>query len=744
MDTDGAADPALITLAQSAGILTRWEDAAGRLQHVSEPVLRSLLQALDLPCMTPSQISDSMHQLEQDRAVSDGDMVVLQVGETPHLRCTSTGRWQLTLESGRVVTGTLIQGKPGWVSLSPVSEHGYHTLTLDGLTLTLAVVPQRCPEILSAPGQPRPWGLVAQIYSLQNVAHPEAACGDAYGPSGRVQKQLPLFDVEGASSAGQRALPAWTEGSNFSAVSTLAAHAAQEGASALALSPVHAMFSADPARYSPYSPSSRLFLNVCYSDPAQVLGAELVQHALSNWSYADVLDVSYQTRLLDWPRIASLRIRLLRDVFAHFSDYGSTQLKEKFKAFRQESGAALHHHAIYEALHAYHAPALGLGHGWQDWPLALQDPASPQVTQFAKHYNAEVMFHTFAQWLAFEGLHQAQASARLAGMSCGLISDLAIGTDPRGSHAWSLQRDILTRVSVGAPPDVFQPLGQNWGLTAFSPRGLRRGAYAAFIATLRANLRCAGGIRIDHVAGMERLWLIPDGATAAEGAYLTYPRRELLGLITLEAARHDAIVIGENLGTVSDELNRSITKRGILGTNVLWFEQEAASPPVSVAPFRSAQQWSEDAVAMPSTHDLPTIRGWWQERDIQWRTMMGQLTRVAQKSAQDERALQRADLWRAVQHEGCAPKEITMPPDETPLSAILSFVARAPGPMALFSLEDVLGVIDQPNIPGAAAEHSLIQHPNWIQQLPVSVDDMFADPAVLGRIGAVRQARSIP
>lgn len=734
--TQATTDAALLTLARRAGILTDWEDASGRLQRVQPFVLRHLLQALELECDTPARIKDSLYHLDREHQLANGQLVVVRRGEVLQLHSGASGNWMLTLESGQVMSGTLRQSGPGQVGLEAVNEIGYHHLELGDLSLTLAVAPERGPTVpVPALGQPRPWGLVAQIYSLNDTGH---------------------------------AFPGWLQGGNFSAVGRLATHAARAGASALALSPAHAMFSADPGRYSPYSPSSRLFLNVAYADPVQVLGADIVRHVLGSWGHADAQDVQGDRPVRDWPRIATLRQRLLRAVFDWFCDQGPATVRARLDSFRRHHGTALHHHAIYEALHAHYASQLGPGHGWQDWPAPLRDPASPAVAEFAGQHARDVDFHVFAQWLAHESHQQAQNTARAAGMSCGLISDLAIGTDPRGSHAWSLQDDILTSVSVGAPPDVYQTQGQNWGLTAFSPHGLRRGAYRAFIDTLRASLRGAGGIRIDHIAGMERLWLVPAGATAAEGAYLSYPRDDMLGLIALEASRHDAIVIGENLGTVSDELNRALVDHGMLGTSVLWFEREDAEPArpgssakdavmggsaeVSSSSFRPSGQWVETAVAMPSTHDLPTLHGWWQERDLLWRALLESQTCQEQAVARAERQEHRFELWKALHYdvdvalegsEGSALDEGLLP-DNTPLNAMLAFVARTPAPLALFSLEDVLGMIDQPNIPGGDVGQCLVHHPNWLQQLPVTVQDIFADADVMKRLQVIGRARSTP
>ena len=219
MTTSAASDPALHTLAQYAGILTHWQDAAGRPQRVADDVLRHLLQALELACSTPGQIRASMHQLEQDRHVRDGDLLVVRSGDVPRLQCKASGRWKLILESGQVRTGTIRQDRHGWISLDPIVEAGYHRLQLGALTIMLAVVPRRCPEVRrSHTGARRPWGLVAQIYSL--------------------------FDATAQ-------YPVWLQGGSFSSVGKLAVGAAHVGADALALSPAHAMFSADPDRYSP-------------------------------------------------------------------------------------------------------------------------------------------------------------------------------------------------------------------------------------------------------------------------------------------------------------------------------------------------------------------------------------------------------------------------------------------------------------------------------------------------------------
>ena len=273
---------------------------------------------------------------------------------------------------------------------------------------------------------------------------------------------------------------------------------------------------------------------------------------------------------------------------------------------------------------------------------------SPAVAVFAASHEQEVLFHCFLQWLADRSLAIAQGRARAAGMRIGVIGDLAVGMDPNGSHAWSRQADVLAGLSIGAPPDLFNPRGQDWGLTGFSPRALTAGGFAPFLATVRAALRNTGGVRIDHVMGLTRLWLIPEGADPADGAYLAYPLGDLLRLLALESQRHGAIVVGEDLGTVPGGFREELEIAGLHGMRVLWFERNGHE-------FSPPDAWDHDAIAMTSTHDLPTVAGWWHGSDIARRAECGRLgvgVNVADVAA--ERATDRGVLWQAFVRAGAA------------------------------------------------------------------------------------------
>ncbi|MFO6375042.1 4-alpha-glucanotransferase, partial [Pseudomonas aeruginosa] len=276
-------------------------------------------------------------------------------------------------------------------------------------------------------------------------------------------------------------------------------------------------------------------------------------------------------------------------------------------------------------------------------------------------------------------LQHAQRQAREAGMAIGLVADLAVGADGGGSQAWSRQEELLAEVNVGAPPDILNQSGQDWGVSAFNPEGLRRHGYRAFREMLRANLAWPGGLRIDHVMGLQRLWLIPRGQPPHAGAYLRYPQRELLRLLALEASRASALVIGEDLGTVPEGLREELARRQVLGTRVLLFERRGER-------FVPPAQWPADAMATTSTHDLPSLSGWWRGQDIHWRGRAGH--RSAEECAADLEL--RAEERRAL----AASLEPPVDPDpaaEVPLDACIGYVGATPAPLVLLPLEDALG-----------------------------------------------------
>jgi 4-alpha-glucanotransferase len=598
-----------------------------------------------------------------------------QISESrKHLRESSGG-------SRSFFTATV--GEPiavGTKSLRAIDEPGYHRVNLDGREVTIAVAPPRCVTLEDiAPGE-RLYGLAVQLYALRR-AH-----DDGFGDTGA------LID--------------------------LLRSAAREGAEAIALSPTHALFSADPQHYAPYSPSSRLFLNPLYADPALVLGEERVTAARRHAA-------SLQVGLIDWPKAARTKYELLRRLFDTFAESDLTQpgnaLANDFRAFERDGGDRLHEHALFEALHQ-HWYGDKQQWSWSEWPEGWRRLDDQAVQRFAQEDARTIQFHVFLQWLADRAFSEAQRTARDAGMRVGLISDLAVGMSPGGSHAWSRQSDLLLGLNIGAPPDLFNTRGQDWGLTGFSPQALIASGFEPFIATLRAAMRHAGGARIDHVMGLTRLWVVPQGASPAEGAYLTYPLEDMLRLIALESHRHRAIVIGEDLGTVQPEFRARLSQAGIAGMDVLWFQRAGKS-------FLPPAEWRQDATAMTSTHDLPTVAGWWTGADIETRAALGL---ADPKAETKQRAKDRTALWKAFKQAGVA--EGTPAKDSAAaVDAAVAFTAQSPAAMALIPIEDVLGICEQPNLPGTVDEH-----PNWRRRLDKPASEVLGAPQVRSRLKTLR------
>ncbi|KMQ80351.1 4-alpha-glucanotransferase (amylomaltase) [Candidatus Burkholderia pumila] len=698
------------TLAERAGFEIEWKDAHKEMRRVPESTLSILLEKLGLPCGNATQIKQSMATI--DAEVTGKKLPPLVTAEVdsgialPVSVAKSGARYRIELESGEVIDGRFTSPKGETALLSPISEPGYHTLVINDHRTTLAVAPSRCYTIEDAwrslndasSAAPPLWGVAAQVYGLRRKG--DGGIGD------------------------------------FSALAALAKNVAKRNGHALAISPMHAMFSAEPNKFSPYSPSSRLFLNIAHIDPAAVLGAPAARAAIEKAGVADELKSLEALDLIDWPRAMKARLAILRSLFETFLKDKETPFYKDFAAFVEDGGRPLEDHARFEALQAEQLAKNGEGH-WRNWSDALRDPRSDAVASFAEANRHEVDFYLFTQWLAAKSLMHAQHAGRNAGMTVGLVADLAVGCDSAGSHAWSYPDEMLTGVSVGAPPDLFNQAGQSWGLATFSPRAMRMQGFSAFIDMLRCAFKCAGGIRIDHILGLRRLWLVPEGESAKDGAYLRYPLEDLLRLIALESWRFRAIVVGEDLGTVPPGFTERLQEHGLLGIRVLWFERAEEGEG-----FKPPRDWDSSVTATTTTHDLPTVTGWWRGEDIVWRSKIGQTMeradgRDAVEAAMEERGEDRAHLWRAFQDAEIAPTDVEAPDiDNAPVDEALAFVAATPAPLVTYPLEDLLALAEQPNLPG-----SIDEHPNWRRRLTKSVDALFEDDAFCDRLLAVDRAR---
>ncbi|MGX0890063.1 4-alpha-glucanotransferase [Pseudomonas sp. ADAK2 TE3594] len=682
-------DAQLEILASRAGLAVDWIDANGRPQKVTPAVLRSVLSGLGHPASTAQEIDASLLQLQEVQQTRHlPPLLTCDVGvgldlahyfepQTPcEIHLEDGSRINLKLDDNAVLPG-----------LVPV---GYQHVSIDDQSFTLAVAPQRCYSVGDAVDSqnPRTWGLSVQLYSLRRP-------GD--GGFGDTQ-----------------------------ALEDLARVAGERGAEALAISPLHAMFSGDTQRYSPYSPSSRLFLNSLYAAPGAILGERALRTAIDATGLAAELKHLEKLPLIDWPTAAEAKHRLLEALYEGFT-HGEHPLHPDFSSFRHAGGEALENHCRFEAIQEARARR-GESLDWREWPEQWRDPRSTALAHFAEENSTRIGYYAFCQWLIARSLERAQAAARGAGMGVGLIADLAVGADGGGSQAWSRQDELLASLTVGAPPDILNRSGQGWGISAFSPEGLVRNGFRAFIEMLRANFAHAGGLRIDHVMGLQRLWVIPNDAPPSDGAYLYYPVDDLLRLLTLESHRHQAIVLGEDLGTVPEGLREKLIARSILGMRVLLFEQDNTH-------FKPILDWPDNALATTSTHDLPTLNGWWHGRDIDWSARLNLVDAPGEIEWRQHREREREGLRRVLSQDPQNFREESHETDQV-LDAAIRFLGHTRAPLVLLPMEDALGIEQQANLPGTTDTH-----PNWSRRLPGDSEALLDDPDAARRLELLACAR---
>ncbi len=682
-------DETLRVLASKAGISTHWTDQQGQTRAVSPESLRAILAAFGLPADSDDALRSSLAAMESGiGAAQSATFFTTRVGEplTLPISAGRGGTLELTLESGERRLVPVEDHASGMLTLPAFSEPGYHVLHARQGDVTVAAAPERCVTFSDMTGGRTGFGLAAQLYSLRSA-------GDAG-----------IGNLGGAAALGRKA--------------------AALGADALAISPIHALYGADPFRFSPYSPSTRLFYNPLHADPALVLPRGLIDAAVAATGLAGEMDRLGTLSQVDWPESTRLRLTLLRALFDAFvqPSWADAPCRSDYERYRADASPLLHGHAIFEALHASELRRDPVAWSWRDWQPAYRDPGSVEVAAFAAAHPEEIEFQVFLQWLTAASYGAAQQACREAGMKVGLIADLAIGMDGAGSHAWSRQDEVLGGLSIGAPPDYYSADGQNWGLTTFSPRGLAASGFAPFVETLRASLRHVGGIRIDHVMGMSRLWLIPAGASAIEGAYVAFPSETLFRLIALESWRHRAIVIGEDLGTLPYGFRDYLRGQGVAGLRVLRFEKTDRG-------YVPPQEWDAGAAALTTTHDLPPTAGWWAGTDID-PTADG-------SDPQGARAWDRGVFWGACRDAGLVEGERPAPEETDPVvDAAIRYVAATPCTLKILPIEDALGIRTQPNVPGTTVEK-----PNWRHRLEGDAGELLEDPKVRERLALLGPAR---
>jgi 4-alpha-glucanotransferase len=551
-------------------------------------------------------------------------------------------------------------------SLPPDLPLGYHLLRreADGRPVLLVVSPGRC----HLPPELRAWGWAVQLYAV------------------RSQTSWGIGDL-----ADLRRLARWSKG---------------QGAEMMLLNPLHAVIPGMPQQPSPYFPSSRCFRNPIYLRIEDVPGA--ADHEVDLTTLAAEGRALNQERRIDRDKVWKAKLAALKQVWDRFRATGGDR---EFDRYCDQQGDALLTFATYCALAEHHRSP------WTQWPTDVRRPDTPAVASFARRHRDRVQFHQWLQWLTEQQL-------ATAGAEIDLMQDLAIGVDPAGADAWQWQDCFALDVRVGAPPDELNTKGQDWGLPPFHPWRLRLVGYEPYIRTLRAGLRAAGGLRVDHVMGLFRLFWIPSGVGPAEGTYVRYPWKEMLDILALESERAKAYVVGEDLGTVEDSVREELAARRVLSYRLLWFEQD---PPA---------RFPVQALAAVTTHDLPTITGLWSGADLE-----------------EQRALNLDPNEESIAEiRSKLIKWTGLTGNETPGEVVertYQLLAEAPSQLVTAALEDALAVTERMNMP-----QTLDERPNWSLALPAPLEEIETNScaATIGRAlnrpedarAVVRQERSEP
>ena len=703
----------LETLAQRCGISLKRPEPRGE-RRVSPETLKTILAALGADAGTDERAAGTLQELDRQAwaAVIPHVAVVREGQAAVELVLPGATRqvsWHLLCEDGAERTGhaafaelPLVARDDGDRRAGRRRERrrlalgnvplGYHRLTVEpNASALLVVTPQRCfsPAVDEGHGL---WGIALQLYLL------------------RSDRNFGIGD--------------------FGDLAALAPLVASRGCDVLGLNPLHAPFPDDPEHASPYSPASRLLLNPLNIDvmaARETRESPAAAELLADRAVAADVAACRAAETLDYRRVAALKERILDAGFADWRRAGGEAANE-LKSFRAEQGASFERHCLYFALRE-HMLREGLGPGdWHRWPLQFQDARGSAVARFARTQADDITRVAWRQWLADRQLEAAASAAQ--GMRIGLYRDLAVGSDAGGADTW-VERDLMIEeLRIGAPPDELSATGQEWGLPAPHPRRMSAGGYRVFGELLRANMRHAGALRIDHVMALERLYVLPKGAPPAEGAYLAYPFADLVGVLALESVRQRCVVIGEDLGLVPAGFRERMSAASVLSYRVVRFERDAHR-------FFAPQEYPRAAVAVLGNHDLPTLAAWWQGADLDLELEHGVLSAEGVAAARQRRDAERLELLELLHREGLVPRHVRNPSYEELFGAAHALLGRTRAMLVLAQLDDMLRELAPVNVP------STQRYPPWRRRYSHAVERL-ADEPLLAMVAAAIGGQRAP
>jgi 4-alpha-glucanotransferase len=585
---------------------------------------------------------------------------------------------------------------------------GYHSLSLvideDVLgTMRLIIAPSTCFKPKALTQGEKVWGLSVQLYCLRSDNN-------------------------------------WGVG-DFSDLSFLVEKLAKQGAQFVGLNPIHALYPSNPNACSPYGPSSRRWLNFIYIDVTALDGYQhpSTEAIVNNVDFQHKIQKVRTSDLVNYELVTELKLAALKSIFEYQnSQYLSknTKVNKVFKAFVTQGGDSLQTLAVYDALQESLAAQQKPSSGWSVFPNELSDFHNPAVKTFTKKNAKRVKFFLWMQWQAALQLEKANQVAKQNNMLIGLYRDLAVGVSEGSAEIWGNKELYCTDASVGAPPDELGPLGQNWGLPPMDPEQLYEQQYQPIIEMFDANMRGSGALRIDHVMALLRLWWVAKNDDAKEGGYVYYPVDDLLAILALESHRHQSMVIGEDLGTVPDEIRAKLADNGVYSYRVFFFEQAQDGG------FFSPKHYPEQSMSTLTTHDMPTLKSYWHCHDLELGKELGlypteEILSTLYVSRHDNKQaiLDTLHAHRSINDEvGRDVRDVSM-------NQVLNFgmqVHMAGGSSALLSLqlEDWLEMEKPVNIPGTFNEY-----PNWRRKLTRNLQDIFDDHSLNHLAANLTEAR---
>ena len=705
-------------LADLCGISSEYMDAAGQTVVIPPEYKATALEAMGLAVNTNSQIEKAIAQkLDAEWEELIPPAAVVHEGQAyripmrvPASRLNNTFKGELILENGKslpieVRADSLqeqeritLKGKE-LVQLELVLPEslplGYHQLSLKNRALVgqcqLVVAPSACYEPESLMNGEKIWGSSLQLYTVRSENN-------------------------------------WGMG-DFSDLKQLAIELAEQGADIVGLNPIHSLYPANPLHCSPYSPSSRNYINPLYIDVTalhEYKHCQKIAKIISDDQFKEQLAQVRAAEYVDYELLAHLKYSVLDAAFHHFCSVDVKNKSARSKAFdryRRSKGDSLERHATYEALFEHFKAQDINSWGWPCWPDEYRDPDSKEVKAFARKNKDRIRYYIFLQWLAETQLAEAQEVAFEAGMTVGIYRDLAVGVDRGGADVWSNRAFYCLGASVGAPPDPVAPQGQNWGLPPFNPAALKNAAYEPFIEMVCANMHHCGALRIDHVMGLLRLWWCPPEKTADFGVYVNYPMDDLLGIIKLESQRRECLIFGEDLGTVPPKIEATMPPARCYSNEVVLFSRENDR-------FIAPEDYKSRALTCISNHDIPTLKAWWNCNDLDLRLELGIYT---EEHTQREKAARHGDkvaLLRTLQDIGELPWG--MNPDDMNTMGfcrelwekIHYYLAKTASRIVVIQLEDVMELDTPVNVPGTSTEY-----PNWGRKLTQSINGVVYSEA---------------